>query len=218
MKIYTNLFNKIIHPIPLFKAWEEFKCGKGMKPDVIGFEKNLEANIFALYRDLKNKTYQHGNYYGFFVYDPKLRHIHKATVRDRILHHALFRVLDRIFEPTFIPSSFSCRIGKGTHKGVKKVAEMLREVSKNNTRPCFALKCDVRKFFDSIDHKILLEILAKRIIDTDTVWLLKEVISSYPERIRERERERERERRFFAQLGRVYQSAISPVRFLPIFI
>jgi retron-type reverse transcriptase len=191
MKIYTNLFNKIIHPISLFRAWDEFKHDKGMKPDVIEFEKNLETNIFQLYRDLKNKTYQHGPYYGFFIYDPKLRHIHKAIVRDRVLHHALFKVLSPIFEPTFIPTSFSCRIGKGTHKGVKKVAEMLREVSKNNTKPCFALKCDVRKFFNSIDHEILFKTLAKRIIDPDTLWLLKEVINSYPERIRERERERD---------------------------
>jgi retron-type reverse transcriptase len=191
MKIYTDLFNKIVHPISLFKAWEEFKRGKCMKPDVIKFEKNLEQNIFQLCRELKNKTYRHGPYYGFFIYDPKLRHIHKALVRDRILHHALFKVLNPIFEPTFIPTSFSCRIGKGTHKGVEKVAEILREVSKNNTRPCYALKCDVSKFFNSIDHRIMLKILGKRIIDTDTCWLLKEIIESYPKHIRERERERE---------------------------
>jgi retron-type reverse transcriptase len=90
----------------------------------------------------------------------------------------------------------------------------LREVSKNNTRPCFALKCDVRKFFDSIDHKILLEILAKRIIDTDTLWLLEEVINSYPRQIRERERERVRRS---APPIRACLSAISPVKFLPTF-
>lgn len=108
-----------------------------------------------------------------------MRHIHKALVRDRVLHHAIFRVLNLIFEPMFIPTSYSCRIGKGTHKGMKKVAEMLRKESYNNTRPCYALKCDIRKFFDSIDHKILLSILRKKIKDKDAVQLLEKVVGSY---------------------------------------
>jgi retron-type reverse transcriptase len=179
MKIYKELFWLIISPQALFKAWEIFKSDKRSKPDVVEFEVNLEQNIFELYRNLKNGTYKHGPYKGFWIHDPKVRRIHKATVRDRVLHHAIFRALNPIFEPTFIPNSFSCRVGKGTHKGVEKVTEMIRTESRNNTRPCYALKCDVRKFFNSIDHTVLLEILGQRIKDEKVMSLMSEVVGSF---------------------------------------
>lgn len=179
MKIYKELFWLIISPQALFKAWEVFKADKRNKPDVAEFEMHLEQNIFDLYRDLKNEAYKHGPYKGFWIHDPKVRRIHKATVRDRVLHHAIFRALNPIFEPTFIPNSFSCRVGKGTHKGVTKVAEMIRAESRNNTRPCYALKCDVRKFFNSIDHTVLLEILGQRITDEKVMGLMSEVVGSF---------------------------------------
>jgi len=179
MRIYNKLFNKIIEPENLFSAWDEFKKGKGKKLDVLRFEKNLEQNIFQLHRDLQDKTYRHGGYTSFYISDPKLRHIHKATVRDRILHHAVFKVLNPIFEPTYIHNSFSCRIGKGNHKGVEILASMLRQVSKNNTRTCFVLKCDIRKFFNTIDHDLLIRLLQGKIKDKNTMNLLEEVIDSF---------------------------------------
>ncbi len=203
MKIYKDLYWSIISPQALFKAWEVFKSDKRNKADVLEFEKNLEQNIFGLYRDLKSETYRHGPYKGFWIHDPKVRRIHKAIVRDRVLHHATFSVLNKIFEPIFINDSFSCRIGKGTHKGVEKVSEMLRAVSKNNTRTCYALKCDVRKFFDSIDHEVLMNILRRRIKDVKTISLLERVIESYEKSgtwERERERERVQRCRFFLSI------------------
>ncbi len=198
MKIYNNLFPIIISPTNLFKAWDVFKSDKGNKPDVIHFELELEENIFQLYRDLKNESYKHGAYKGFWIRDPKVRHIHKATVRDRVLHHAIFKVLNPVFEPTFISNSFSCRIGKGTHKGVETLSTLLRKASRNNTQTCYALKCDIQKFFDSVDHQILFEILKNKIKDEKTLNLLEEIISSYTAQpvLQERERERERERGF----------------------
>lgn len=192
MKIYKDLHWSIISPQTLFKAWETFKSDKQKRSDVGEFEKNLEQNIFDLYRDLKSQKYQHGQCIGFWIHDPKIRRIHKATVRDRILHHAIFSVLNKIFEPTFIDDSYSCRIDKGTHKGTKRVAHILHGVSRNNTRTCYALKCDVKKFFDSIDHNILLSILGKKIKDTKTMFLLEKIIESYNSGTIERERERER--------------------------
>lgn len=179
MKIYSKLVNKVCDPELLFLAWDEFKRGKSRKFDVFSFEHNLEQNIFELFRDLSNKTYKHRPYDGFYVYDPKRRHIHKASVRDRVLHHAIFNVLNPIYEPTFIPTSFSCRVGKGTHKGVNVLGSMIRKVSLNYTRPCFALKCDVKKFFDSVDQKILVSILKRKIRDKYFLWLLEEVIGSF---------------------------------------
>lgn len=179
MKIYKDLYWRIISPQALFRAWEVFKSDKKNKVDVAEFELDLETNIFDLYRDLKNGTYKHGPYKGFWIHDPKLRRIHKASVRDRVLHHAIFSVLNPIFEPTFIPESFSCRVGKGTHKGMKKVTEMIRTVSRNNTKICYALKCDVRKFFDSIDHGVLLGIVEKKIKDEHLMKLMREIINSF---------------------------------------
>jgi retron-type reverse transcriptase len=192
MKMYDNLFREMISPENLFLAWEEFRKGKRDKPDVQLFEWELEQNIFQLHHELISKSYRHGPYHGFHIADPKLRHIHKATVRDRVVHHAVFKVLNRVFEPTFITDSFSCRIGKGTHKGVVRVQKMIRQVSKSQTHPCYALKCDIKKFFDTVDHGILLAILQRRIKDPDFLWLLEEIAKSYVATQRERERERER--------------------------
>ena len=191
MKFYKDLYWSIISPKTLFRAWEIFKSDKRNKADVAEFELNLEKNIFELYRNLKNETYRHGSYTGFLIHDPKLRRIHKAVVRDRVLHHAIFRVLNPIFEPTFISTSFSCRVGKGTHKGVQKATDIIRIVSKNNTRKCYALKCDVKKFFDSVDHRTLIDILSRRIKDPKVMSLLEEIIESYDsEGVFTRERER----------------------------
>jgi len=147
MKIYRDLFNLIISPENLFSAWDAFEKGKQNKQDVQRFEWNLEENIFELHRDLKGKIYKHGPYQGFYIRDPKQRHIHKATVRDRVLHHAVFAVLNPIFEPTFIPNSFSCRIGKGTHKGVDILEKLTRKISRNNFNLCFFINFLRRRFF-----------------------------------------------------------------------
>lgn len=191
MKVYKDIYNSIISPENLLRAWETFRSDKRNKPDVAEFEKRVEPHIFQLYRDLRNHRYHHGPYKSFWIRDPKLRNIYKATVRDRLLHHAIFTILNPIFEETFIATSFSCRIGKGTHRGMFYLRDMIRKVSKNHTRPCFVLKCDVRKFFDSVDHAILLGMLAKRIKDSETMILLTEVIGSYARAVAERERERE---------------------------
>lgn len=120
MKIYRDLFEKIISPENLFLAWDEFRKGKRRRRDIQVFEYRLEENIFRLHKELRNKTYKHKPYQAFFIQDPKQRHIHKAAVVDRVLHHAIFAVLRPIFEPIFIDNSFSCRIGKGIHNVISK--------------------------------------------------------------------------------------------------
>ncbi len=97
MKIYKNIFEQIISLENLFLAWDKFKSDKQKKRDVQRFEWRLEENIFKLHRDLKYKRYKHGKYASFYIQDPKQRHIHKAAVRDRLLHHAVFAVLNPIF-------------------------------------------------------------------------------------------------------------------------
>ncbi len=136
-------------------------------------------NILSLHQDLAGKTYTHGGYSAFNISDPKPRNIHKASVRDRLLHHAIYRVLYPYFDKRFIHDSYSCRNFKGTHKAMERFKRFSYKVSNNRTRTCFILKCDVRKFFASIDHSILIEILNKHIKDEDTMWLLQKVIGSF---------------------------------------
>lgn len=136
-------------------------------------------NVLSLNEDLKNKTYKHGEYKSFKISDPKPRDIHKSSVRDRLLHHAIYRILYPYFDKKFIYDSYSCRLNKGTHKANERFKHFTRKVSKNYTRTCWILKCDIRKFFANIDHKILIQILERHIDDKDTVWLLGRVIESF---------------------------------------
>ena len=163
----------------MLSAWQEFIRGKRNKKDVQVFSRYLMDNILSLHNDLKSRTYKHGGYECFKINDPKSRTIHKASVRDRLLHHAVYRILYPFFDKTFIPNSFSCRDNKGAHKAIKELIVYASIVSKNNTRVCWILKCDIRKFFASIDQNILINILEQYIQDKDTVNLLKEVIFSF---------------------------------------
>ncbi len=174
-----NKYYDIISPKNLLKAWQEFVCGKRTKKDVLEFELRLIDNILNLHEDLKNKTYTHGGYFAFNISDPKPRNIHKAMVRDRLLHHAIYRVLYPYFDGKFIFDSYSCRNLKGTPRAINRFRDFARKVSKNNSNQCFVLKCDIRKFFASIDHKILKDILVEHIKDKDILWLLGRVIDSF---------------------------------------
>ena len=168
----------------LLKAWQEFLRGKKNKQDVQVFEAHLMDNLFILYEDLKNKTYEHGGYQAFKISDPKPRDIHKASVRDRLVHHAIYRVLYPFFDVLFISDSFSCRKAKGVHKALNRFQTFARKVSCNHTQTAWVLKCDIRKFFASIDQEVLLSILRERIPDQSIFWLLERVIRSFhtPER------------------------------------
>jgi retron-type reverse transcriptase len=160
-------------------AWQEFRRGKQKKLDVQIFEQNLIENLLSLHEDLRHQTYEHGAYYAFKINDPKPRDIHKATVRDRVLHHALYRSLAPFFFPAFIADSYSCQLGKGTHRALERFSVFARKVSDNNTRQCFILKCDIKKFFASIDHAILFSILHGRIGDEQLFQLLRVVVDSF---------------------------------------
>lgn len=92
----------------------------------------------------------------------------------------VYRILYPFFDKIFIADSYSCRLDKGTHKAINKFREFSRKASKNNTRTCWSLKCDIRKFFANIDHDILLSILREYITDENIIWLLKNVIFSFP--------------------------------------
>ncbi|MBI2642410.1 MAG: group II intron reverse transcriptase domain-containing protein [Candidatus Wildermuthbacteria bacterium] len=180
MKIQlSHTFEDIISVENLLEAWREFVKGKRNKQDVQEFALRLMDNILQLHHDLANHTYQHGGYKAFNISDPKPRNIHKASVQDRLLHHAIYRILYPFFDKIFIGDSFSCRNGKGTHKALKRFRSFAYKVSKNNTKTCWVLKCDIKKFFASIDHRTMLNILNIRIPNSAVLWLLERVIDSF---------------------------------------
>ncbi|MFA6416319.1 MAG: reverse transcriptase/maturase family protein [Candidatus Paceibacterota bacterium] len=172
-------FDEIISLDNLFASWNDFKRDKKNKADVALFAANLITNLSKLERELKSGFYRHGPYYHFKISDPKPRDIHKASVRDRVVHHAIYRALYPYFESLFIFDSYSCRLKKGTHRALGRLAEFANRVSKNQTLPVFILKGDIKKCFASIDHLVLKSILAKQVKDQKTMNLLNDVISSF---------------------------------------
>lgn len=184
MKIkLSHTFEDIISIENLLLAWKEFVRGKRGKRDVQEFQLNLMANLLDLHNDLRNLTYKHGEYQAFNINDPKPRKIHKALVRDRLLHHAVYRILYPFFDHSFIADSYSCRLDKGTHKAINRFKSFVRKVSRNNTRTCWVLKCDIRKFFENIDHAILMKILAGYTPDPNILWFLGQVIGSFSSKL-----------------------------------
>lgn len=180
MKIVINhKFEEIISLDNLLLAWEEFASEKKKRADVRIFARALLHNILSIHRDLTSSTYIHSRYEAFTVSDPKRRSIHKATVRDRLLHRAVYRILFPAFNKTFINDSYSCRDNKGTHRAFQRLVTMTRKVSVNHTGPCWAIKMDIKKFFDSIDHEVLLDLLTQRINDPQLMNLLKTIIGSF---------------------------------------
>lgn len=170
---YTTSIENILN------VWRHFLSGKRRKRDVIQFQFNLADNLAALYHELESKTYIHGPYSVFTIADPKPRIIHKATVRDRVVHRLIYKTLYWHFHFRFIHDSYSCRLSKGSHKAIERFNSFARRASQNHTRTCYVLKCDIKKFFANIDQKILSKILERQIADDDLLWLIKQVVSSF---------------------------------------
>jgi RNA-directed DNA polymerase len=187
MKVARYLFDRMVAVENLLLAWRHFKRGKRQRKDIQYFERYVEDFIFDLHEDLATLSYQHGGYQHFHVFDPQKRYISKACVRDRLVHQMLYAVLTEVFDQTFVFHSFSCRVDKGTHAGVHELQKILRKVSRNGKQACFALKMDVQRFFDSVNHDILKSLLRKRIQDHRVLCIIDRVIDSFgsqPDHIR----------------------------------
>ncbi|PIZ54772.1 hypothetical protein COV03_01875 [Candidatus Uhrbacteria bacterium CG10_big_fil_rev_8_21_14_0_10_41_26] len=177
--VLRHSYEDIISMDNLLLSWEEFIKGKRARADVQVFERYLMDNLFNLHGALVTMSYKHGSYESFVISDPKTRHIHKALVCDRILHRAIYRHIYHFFDRIFIHDSYSCRSGKGLHKALNQFTFYARKASNNHHKTVLVLKCDIRKFFASIDQFILLAILGDRIVDKRVVWLLEQVIRSF---------------------------------------
>lgn len=178
-KLFSQPYEQIVSIENLLEAWREFSVGKRARKDVQEFEQRLMSNIISLHQELANNTYQHSEYEAFNISDPKPRNIHKAKVRDRLLHHALYRTLYPFFDRVFTAHSYSCRREKGGHKALEAFSRFAYQASHNHTRTVWVLKCDIRKFFATIDHEVLMRILRSYIPDEKILGLLAHIIDSF---------------------------------------
>lgn len=163
----------------IFSAWEFFKSGKAARKEVLEFAHNSEDNLFGLHLELKNLSYRHSSYDRFIITDPKTRIIHKAKIRDRIVHTLAAKELARLYNPMFISQSYACIKSRGIHKALSDLVIYSRQASRNYTRNFWHLKLDIRKFFDNVDQRILEAILRRKIKDERFLWLIREIIGSY---------------------------------------
>jgi len=171
MKNHQISFESIYAMENLYSAWHKVSLGKSSKSSILKFYRNLDQNLASIASDLKNGVYKPGPYNRFLIKDPKEMVISASPVRDRIVQHALMNYYDPVFDRQLIFDSYACRIGKGTHKAV------LRAFHFAKSKGSF-LKMDVRKYFDSIDHETLKNLLAKIITESAAIDLLFTIIDS----------------------------------------
>src|SRR3989344_4509222 len=184
-----DIFCQIVSYKNLYSAYEKARAGKILRFYVIEFEKDLKQNILDLQSELIFHTYKPRPLTTFIISDPKTRKISKSDFRDRIIHHAICNIIEPIFDKSFIFDSYANRKGKGTLAAVKRLQVFQRKVSKNktlvrkfnkrNTIRGFFLKGDIKKYFDTINHKILLEIIQRKIKDGEVLFLLQKILFNY---------------------------------------
>ena len=175
-KTIRNKFYNHLTFIKLVEAYRRAAEGKTSQKDVILFEMDLESNIANLLYKIKNKQYRMGEYHEFVIYEPKERTIKSLPFIDRIVHQwYVEEFIKPFFVPRFISDTYACLENKGTHKAVDMLQKYMR-IMKRKYKNYYVLKCDVRKYFYTIDKDILYEILKKRIKDKDLLDLTEVII------------------------------------------
>jgi retron-type reverse transcriptase len=170
-------------------AYRKARKGKRSKSAVQEFEYNLEGNLFQLKRELETFAYEPKPLRVFAIRDPKTRLISAPHFRDRIVHHALCNVIEPIFDRMFIHDSYASRKGKGTHSALRRFDKFKRRASRNgrllngardNSMVCgYVLKCDIRHYFASVDHEMLLRIIDRKVRDEKVMQLISKILSRY---------------------------------------
>lgn len=158
----------------LFQAYYDARKNKRNKIDAIEFEMDYESHLFELAEEILNEQYRPSKSICFVVDKPVKREIFAASFRDRVVHHLIYNYINQILEPCFIHDSYSCRLGKGTLYGIRRLDHFIRSCSENYQKDCYILKLDIKGYFMSINRGILYQKVMNRL-----------------ERGNERERERE---------------------------
>ena len=171
MKRAGNLWPRVTTFENLYTASREASRGKRYRPDVARFNLDLEPNLLGIQRDLLGRTYRPGPYHTFTVREPKVRLISAAPFRDRVVHHAVIRVVEPALDRKFIHHSYACRKGKGNHRA-------LRQFVAWGLHHRYVLVLDVRKFFPSIDLEVVKGLVRRRVKDPGVLWLLDTIIDA----------------------------------------
>ena len=174
MKRHRNLYEGVCSCENLAKAFNAARKGKRQKQYVIEFEENLEENLKQIHKELVTESWQPKPYKRFIAYDPKKRQIHAPVFRDRIVQHALMQVLEPIFDNLFIFDSYASRKGKGTHIAADRLTTFLRRYNGE----VFVFKSDVKKFFENINHDVLMALIRKKIADEKVIRLILKIIKN----------------------------------------
>ena len=177
MKI-ESLYEKIYNISNLILAWRKARKHKTKKPYVIEFEKNVIGNLFNLHEELKNQTYQPKPLVTFILRDPKTRKISKSAFRDRIIHHAIVRIIEPIFDKSFIYDSCANRKGKGNLFAIKRFDEFKRKVTNNLHTDAYCFKADIKHYFEEVNHEILLNLIKRKISDESVIWLIEKILKN----------------------------------------
>jgi len=175
---FMDLYGALCSYDNLFLAYKKARKRKTTKSYVIEFEKNLKENLLFLRSELLLHCYSPKPLANFIIHDPKTRRISKSDFRDRVVHHALCSIIEPIFEKSFIYDSYANRMGKGALKALQRFDFFKRKASKNNTEKCYVLKADIQKYFENVNHEILLSIIKKRVSDKRVVWLIRKILAN----------------------------------------
>lgn len=168
---YSNLWKRVVAWKHLLESYERCRRRKRHKFAAYQFHQSWESHLIQLQSELIDGSWTPGEYHHFRISDPKPRVISAAPFRDRIVHHAVVGVLDPIFESRFIYDSYACRIGKGTHKAIRRAQYYMR-------RHEWCLKTDIVQFFPNVDHEILTNKLERQIKDRALLRLVAQILNS----------------------------------------
>jgi RNA-directed DNA polymerase len=171
MKRYGNLWQKITSFENLLLASKKAQKGKKQFPNVLRFNENLEQELLTLQKELLEQTYQPGDYRTFRIFEPKPRLISAAPYRDRVIHHGLCNIINPLFEKSFIDDSYANRIGYGSHRALRRFTKFYRSSQ-------YVLQCDIKKYFPSIDHEILKQVIHQKIKCQPTLNLIEKIINN----------------------------------------
>ena len=159
--IFMNIFSEKKLLYDLFQAYYDARKNKRNTINALAFEIDYEAKLFELYEEIKNGKYEISPSICFVIKRPMLREVFAADFRDRVIHHLIYNYISPFFERLFINDSYSCRGGKGTSLGIKRMDHFIRSCSRNYSRDCYILKLDIRGYFMAIDHFILYQKVEK---------------------------------------------------------
>ena len=158
----------------IWHAWVAFRRGKKPSRIILQFESNLEENLLRLCHDLNSGQYEHQEYSHKIVNEKKRRDIYVASVRDRVVHRLLYDYLVPIIDPKLDFDVWSCRVGKGLHSCLTRTEKLL---AKHPT--AWVWRADITKFFDSVPHDTLTEVIDRQITCSKTKNILDKIVSSY---------------------------------------